>query len=24
VKHPLISFTQDDAEPSIVHERGNA
>ena len=24
VKHPLISFTQDDAEPSVVHERGNA
>ena len=24
VKHPLISFTQEDAEPSIVHERGNA
>ena len=23
VKHPLISFTQDDAEPSVVHERGN-
>ena len=24
VKHPLISFTKDDVEPSIVHERGNA
>ena len=24
VKHPLISFTQDDAEPSVVHERGRA
>ena len=24
VKHPLISFTQEDAEPSVVHERGNA
>lgn len=23
-KHPLISYTFDDAEPSIVHERGNA
>ena len=23
VKHPLISFTVDDVEPSIVHERGN-
>ena len=23
VKHPLISFTQDDVEPSVVHERGN-
>ena len=22
VKHPLISFTYDDAEPSIVRERG--
>ena len=24
VKHPLIIFTKDDVEPSIVHERGNA
>jgi len=24
VKHPLIRFTQDDVEPSVVHERGNA
>lgn len=23
-KHPLISYTIDDAEPSIIHERGNA
>ena len=23
VKHPLTSFTFDDAEPSVVHERGN-
>ncbi len=22
-KHPLTSFTYDDAEPSVVHERGN-
>ncbi len=22
-RHPLISFTYDDAEPSVVHERGN-
>ena len=24
IKHPLISYTQEDAEPSIVHEWGNA
>lgn len=23
VRHPLINFTFDDAEPSVVHERGN-
>jgi len=23
-RHPLINYTQDDAEPSVVHERGNA
>lgn len=23
-KHPLTSYTFDDAEPSVVHERGNA
>ena len=22
-RHPLINFTYDDAEPSVVHERGN-
>jgi Na+-translocating ferredoxin:NAD+ oxidoreductase RnfC subunit len=22
-RHPLTSFTYDDAEPSVVHERGN-